>query len=55
MRILIQEGEYKIYQGHHGNGRAKEADIILPSITYMEKKASYINIEGRVQETEAVR
>lgn len=28
---------------------AKEADVILPTLTYIEKGGSFINIEGRVQ------
>jgi NADH-quinone oxidoreductase subunit G len=44
----------KIYQGHHGNQGAKEANIIIPSTTYIEKKGTYINIEGIVQETQPV-
>ena len=41
-----------IYQGHHGDYGAKNADIILPAASYAEKKGSYANIEGRVQNTE---
>lgn len=40
-----------IYQGHHGNIGAKQADVILPSTSYVEKKGTYVNTEGRVQQT----
>lgn len=40
-----------IYQGHHGDTMAEKADIILPGTTYVEKEGSYINLEGRWQET----
>ncbi len=40
-----------IYQGHHGDNGAQKADLILPGATYVEKSATYINTEGRVQRT----
>lgn len=40
-----------IYQGSHGDAGAHAADIILPGAAYTEKQASYVNIEGRVQQT----
>ncbi len=40
-----------IYQGHHGDNVANFADVILPGATYIEKNATYINLEGRVQQT----
>lgn len=44
----------KIYQGHHGNEIIKEANIIIPSTIYIEKKGTYINTEGIIQETQPV-
>lgn len=41
-----------IYQGHHGDKGAHHADIILPGATYTEKNATYVNTEGRVQQTQ---
>lgn len=49
-----KNGIFEIYQGHHGNICAKEADIILPSTTYIEKKGTYINTEGLVQKTQPI-
>lgn len=40
-----------IYQGHHGDVGAPMADIILPGAAYTEKSATYVNTEGRAQET----
>jgi NADH-quinone oxidoreductase subunit G len=40
-----------IYQGHHGDAGAANADVILPGAAYTEKNATYINTEGRVQKT----
>jgi len=41
-----------IYIGHHGDEGAHRADIILPGLAYTEKFATYVNTEGRPQETE---
>ncbi|CAG2064002.1 unnamed protein product, partial [Timema podura] len=40
-----------IYQGHHGDAGAAIADAILPGAAYTEKQASYVNTEGRAQQT----
>lgn len=40
-----------IYQGHHGDVGAPMADIILPGAAYTEKNATYVNTEGRSQQT----
>lgn len=40
-----------IYQGHNGDIGAEFADLILPGFAYTEKQATYVNIEGRVQQT----
>mgnify|MGYP000707351460 CR=1 FL=1 len=43
------EDNFIIYQGHHGDRGAHEADVILPGAAYTEKDGIYINIEGRAQ------
>ena len=43
---------YKVYIGHHGDGGAAQADLVLPGATYAEKHGTYVNIEGRVQRSE---
>ncbi|XP_030199883.1 NADH-ubiquinone oxidoreductase 75 kDa subunit, mitochondrial [Gadus morhua] len=40
-----------IYQGHHGDAGAPMADIILPGAAYTEKCSTYVNTEGRAQQT----
>lgn len=40
-----------IYQGHHGDVGATIADIVLPGSAYTEKQGTYLNAEGRAQQT----
>lgn len=40
-----------VYQGHHGDKGAEMADIVLPGAAYTEKQATYVNTEGRAQQT----
>lgn len=40
-----------VYQGHHGDKGATIADIVLPGSAYTEKQATYLNAEGRAQQT----
>lgn len=40
-----------VYQGHHGDKGVYLADIILPGAAYTEKTATYVNTEGRSQQT----
>nr|CAI5827532.1 unnamed protein product [Callosobruchus analis] len=42
---------FVIYQGHHGDRGAAMADAVLPGAAYTEKQATYVNTEGRAQET----
>ncbi|ELU18021.1 hypothetical protein CAPTEDRAFT_173354 [Capitella teleta] len=42
---------FVVYQGSHGDAGASMADVILPGAAYTEKKATYINTEGRAQQT----
>lgn len=42
---------FVIYQGHHGDRGASMADVILPGAAYTEKDATYVNTEGRAQQT----
>lgn len=46
----ISRNAFVIYQGHHGDAGAARADVILPGAAYTEKNATYVNIEGRVQQ-----
>lgn len=40
-----------LFSGHHGDAGASIADIILPGAAYTEKQATYVNTEGRAQQT----
>ena len=42
---------FVVYQGSHGDKAASRADVILPGAAYTEKSGTFINLEGRVQQT----
>ncbi len=42
---------FLVYQGSHGDRGAERADVILPGAAYTEKSATYVNTEGRAQQT----
>lgn len=42
---------FVVYIGHHGDQGASMADAILPGATYTEKQGTYVNTEGRTQQT----
>ncbi|MFC5385603.1 NADH-quinone oxidoreductase subunit NuoG [Aquamicrobium segne] len=42
---------FVVYIGTHGDAGAHRADVILPASTYTEKSGTYVNTEGRVQQT----
>ena len=41
-----------VYQGHHGDLGANNADVVLPSAAYTEQSGIYVNLEGRPQVAE---
>nr|YP_010577897.1 NADH dehydrogenase subunit 11 [Cryptomonas pyrenoidifera]UZP15117.1 NADH dehydrogenase subunit 11 [Cryptomonas pyrenoidifera] len=41
--------KFIIFQGHHGCLNAQNADLILPSTSFVEKTSIYANCEGRYQ------
>merc|ERR1711953_880458 len=47
----IPEDCFVIYQGHHGVAGAAIADCVLPGAAYTEKQGTYVNMEGRTQQT----
>ncbi|XP_028164090.1 NADH-ubiquinone oxidoreductase 75 kDa subunit, mitochondrial-like [Ostrinia furnacalis] len=49
-REALPEDVTVIYQGHHGDAGASIADIVLPGAAYTEKRATYVNAEGRAQQ-----
>eukprot|EP01025_Chloroclados_australasicus_P017596 TRINITY_DN18982_c0_g1_i1.p3 TRINITY_DN18982_c0_g1~~TRINITY_DN18982_c0_g1_i1.p3 ORF type:complete len:199 (-),score=32.23 TRINITY_DN18982_c0_g1_i1:168-686(-) len=48
---LIPSDAFVVYQGHHGDTGAVRADVVLPGAAYTEKAGTYVNFEGRVQQT----
>ncbi|MGX6960320.1 MAG: NADH-quinone oxidoreductase subunit NuoG [Rickettsia endosymbiont of Pentastiridius leporinus] len=40
---------FMVYQGHHGDAGATNADVILPSAAYTEQSGIFVNLEGRPQ------
>jgi len=47
----LPEDCFVIYQGHHGDAGAAMADCVLPGAAYTEKQGTYVNMEGRAQQT----
>jgi NADH-quinone oxidoreductase subunit G len=43
---------FTVYIGHHGDRGVRNADVILPAAAYSEKHGTYVNLEGRVQQSE---
>ncbi|MBV69567.1 MAG: NADH-quinone oxidoreductase subunit G [Pelagibacterales bacterium] len=48
------ENAFIIYIGHNGDKFAGNSDVVLPTSAYTEKKALYLNLEGRPQFTKIV-
>lgn len=44
-------GAFVVYIGTHGDQGAHRANVILPGAAYTEKSGTYVNTEGRVQQT----
>jgi NADH-quinone oxidoreductase chain G len=53
IKIINPEKHFIVYQGHHGDYGANIANVILPGAAYTEKTATYVNMEGRVQQTKS--
>merc|ERR1712142_1223725 len=47
----LPEDCFVIYKGHHGDAGAAIADCVLPGAAYTEKQGTYVNMEGRTQQT----
>lgn len=52
-RENIPEDCCVVYIGTHGDFSAPFADVILPGAAYTEKSGTYVNTEGRAQQTQA--
>ena len=51
LEMTALKNAFVIYQGHHGDRGAMAADVILPGAAYTEKSGTYVNVEGRVQQS----
>ena len=49
----IPENAYVIYLGTTGDEGVYYADLILPTASYLEQDGTYVNMDGRVQQTRA--
>lgn len=49
----VPEDAFVIYMGHTGDEGALYADLVLPTSSYLEKTATYVNTDGRPQQTRA--
>lgn len=50
-REQLPQDCFVVYIGHHGDNGASIADAVLPGAAYTEKQATYVNTEGRAQQT----
>ena len=48
-KLKKKKENFIIYQGHHFSEDAQQADLILPGLSFLEKKGTYLNIEGLIQ------
>ena len=48
------DNAFKIYQGHHFTNDAQNSDLILPGLSFLEKKGIYLNFEGWIQKNDKI-
>lgn len=53
-KLIEKKNNFIIYQGHHFTEDAQKSNLILPGLTFLEKKGTYLNIEGLIQKNEQV-
>lgn len=53
-KLKKKENDFYIYQGHHFTEDAQKSNLILPGLTFLEKKGSYINLEGFIQKNNQI-
>ena len=53
-KIIKNQNNFIIYQGHHGDINAIYADLIFPSLTFLEQKVSYLNYKGKIFDTNII-
>jgi NADH dehydrogenase (ubiquinone) Fe-S protein 1 len=50
-RAELPKDCFVVYIGSHGDAGASMADVVLPAAAYTEKNGTFVNTEGRAQET----
>lgn len=53
-KLKKNNNNFYIYQGHHFTEDAQNSNLILPGLTFLEKKGTYINIEGFIQQNDQI-
>lgn len=53
-RIKKDNSNFYIYQGHHFTEDAQNSNLILPGLTFLEKKGTFINLEGFIQKNDQI-
>lgn len=53
-KLIKKKNNFIIYQGHHFTEDAQNSNLILPGLTFLEKKGTYLNIEGFIQKNEQI-
>lgn len=53
-KLRIPPTSFVIYQGHHFTQDAQNSNLILPGLTFLEKKGVYLNLEGFIQKNEQI-
>ena len=53
-KLKLQKNSFVIYQGHDFTKYAQRSNLILPGLTFLEKKGIYINLEGSIQKNEKI-
>jgi len=54
INFLKNKNTFSIYQGHHFTLDAQNSNLILPGLTFLEKKGIYLNTEGFIQKNNSV-
>nr|YP_010394400.1 NADH dehydrogenase subunit 11 [Phytophthora lateralis]DAZ88408.1 TPA_asm: NADH dehydrogenase subunit 11 [Phytophthora lateralis]DAZ88841.1 TPA_asm: NADH dehydrogenase subunit 11 [Phytophthora lateralis] len=53
-KLKVSKKSFIIYQGHHFTQDAQKSNLILPGLTFLEKKGLYLNLEGFIQKNEQI-
>ncbi|RLN96709.1 hypothetical protein BBJ28_00006877 [Nothophytophthora sp. Chile5] len=53
-KLKLKKKDFVIYQGHHFTKDAQNSNLILPGLTFLEKKGMYINLEGFIQKNDQI-